>query len=245
MRVAILSAAVGGESEPEEVVGGGDGVTQGVDVGLVVVDVQRRPGGGGHAELAHQRLGAVVAGPDADAVLVEHLGEVMGVEVAEGEGQHAAPLGRHAGTVDGELGAEALRERPEGVGGEGDLVLADSLHAEPGQVVDRRSDADEAAEEMERASRPGHAPQLVVMTPELFVLAGKPAAEIGTELNAWRRRILRRVLTDGPLLGLAGPNGFVRYAGCATALAAGRSMEGEMSLSFAIRYVLRPVEMED
>ena len=31
----------------------------------------------------------------------------------------------------------------------------------------------------------------------------------------------------------------------ATALAAGRSMEGEMSLSFAIRYVLRPVEMED
>ena len=106
-------------------------------------------------------------------------------------------------------------------------------------------DADEAAEEEERASRPGHAPQLVVMTPELFVLAGKPAAEIGAELNAFRRRIVRRVLTDGPLLGLAGPNGFVRYAGCATALAAGRSMEGEMSLSFAIRYVLRPVEMED
>jgi hypothetical protein len=57
------------------------------------------------------------------------------------------------------------------------------------------------------------------MTPELFVLAGKPAAEIGAELNAFRRRIVRRVLTDGPLLGLAGPNGFVRYAGCGTALA--------------------------
>ncbi len=83
------------------------------------------------------------------------------------------------------------------------------------------------------------------MTPELFVLAGKPAAEIGAELNAFRRRIVRRVLTDAPLLALAGPNGLIRYAGCATALAAGRSLEGEMSLAFAIRYVLRPTDMED
>ena len=97
---------------------------------------------------------------------------------------------------------------------------------------------------MHAAGQPAR-PQLVVMTPELFVLAGKPAAEIGAELNAFRRRIVRRVLTDATLLGLAGPNGFVRYAGCATALAAGRSLEGEMSLSFAIRYVLRPMEMED
>ncbi len=114
--------------------------------------------------------------------------------------------------------------------------------ARPAVVV---LDADEAAEEDEPRGRPGHAPQLVVMTPELFVLAGAPAAEIGAELNGFRRRIVRRVLTDATLLSLAGPNGFVRYAGCATALAAGRSMEGEMSLSFAIRYVLRPMDMED
>ena len=120
------------------------------------------------------------------------------------------------------------------------VALSDT--ARPAIIV---LDADEAAEEEERASRPGFAPQLVVMTPELFVLAGKPAAEIGAELSAFRRRIVRRVLTDAPLLGLAGPNGFVRYAGCATALAAGRSLEGEMSLSFAIRYVLRPMELED
>jgi hypothetical protein len=106
-------------------------------------------------------------------------------------------------------------------------------------------DADEAAEEDETRGRPAASPQLVVMTPELFVLAGRPAAEIGAELNAFRRRIIRRVLTDVTLLGLAGPNGFVRYAGSATALAAGRSLEGEMSLSFAIRYVLRPMELED
>ncbi len=120
--------------------------------------------------------------------------------------------------------------------------VALSETARPAIVV---LDADEAAEDEERAGRPAASPQLVVMTPELFVLAGRPAAEIGAELNAFRRRIIRRVLTDAPLLGLAGSNGFVRYAGCATALAAGRSLEGEMSLSFAIRYVLRPMELED
>ena len=106
-------------------------------------------------------------------------------------------------------------------------------------------DADEAAEEDEPRGRPANAPQLVVMTPEFFVLLGAPAAEIGAELNAFRRRIVRRVLTDPALLGLAGPNGLIRYAGCATALAAGRSLEGEMSLAFAIRYVLRPQQLED
>lgn len=120
--------------------------------------------------------------------------------------------------------------------------VALSETARPAIVV---LDADEAAEEDEPRGRPGHAPQLVTMTPELFVLAGAPAAEIGPELNAFRRRIVRRVLTDPALLALAGPNGSVRYAGCATALAAGRSLEGEMSLAFAIRYVLRPTDLED
>ena len=136
----------------------------------------------------------------------------------------------------------AIAAEVPGVATAGRNRIGLSESARPAMVV---LDADEAAEEEERASRPAHAPQLVVMTPELFVLAGKPAAEIGAELNAFRRRIVRRVLTDAALIGLAGPNGFVRYAGCATALAAGRSMEGEMSLAFAIRYVLRPMEMED
>lgn len=136
----------------------------------------------------------------------------------------------------------AIGTQVPGIVSAGRNRVALSETARPAIIV---LDADEAAEEDDRASRPGQAPQLVVMTPELFVLAGKPAAEIGAELNAFRRRIVRRVLTDGPLLGLAGPNGFVRYAGCATALAVGRSMEGEMSLSFAIRYVLRPMELED
>jgi hypothetical protein len=45
------------------------------------------------------------------------------------------------------------------------------------------------------------------------------------------------------LAGLVGSSGEVRYEGCATALARGRSMEGEMGVSFSFTYVLRPEEL--
>lgn len=107
-------------------------------------------------------------------------------------------------------------------------------------------DADEAVDEDDLGGgRQSVAPQMVVMTPEVFILASTTAAQIGTELNTFRRRTITRVLTDAPLLALVGPNGSIRYAGCGTALAVGRSMEGEMSVSFAFRYVLRPTDMED
>ena len=74
----------------EEVGGGVEGVDEGVDVVGVVVDVEAGPAGGPDAEHPHERLGAVVAGPDAHVGLVEHLADVVGVEVAEGERQRAA-----------------------------------------------------------------------------------------------------------------------------------------------------------
>ena len=80
--------------QKEEVGGGVERVGQRVDVGLVVVDVERGPGGGADAEHPHERLGAVVAGAHAHAVLVEHLGDVVRVDVVEGEREHAAALGR-------------------------------------------------------------------------------------------------------------------------------------------------------
>ena len=107
-------------------------------------------------------------------------------------------------------------------------------------------DADEAVEDEDLAGgRPGRAPQIVIMTPEIFILVSKRAADIGAELNMLRRRIIRRVLTDATLLSLVGPNGSIGYAGCGTALAVGRSMEGEMAVSFAFRYVLKPAQLED
>ena len=107
-------------------------------------------------------------------------------------------------------------------------------------------DADEAVDEMDfGGSRPFDAPTLVVMTPEIFIMVSASAATIGTELNTMRRRVIRSVLQDPTLRALVGTNGDIRYAGCGTALATGRSMEGEMAVSFAFRYVLRPAELED
>ena len=54
----------------------------------------------------HQRLRAVVAGADGDALAVEQRGQVVGVDLAQREGDHAAaPLGRRP--VDGEIGNRA------------------------------------------------------------------------------------------------------------------------------------------
>ena len=52
---------------------------QEVDFGRRVVEVEAGPGAGGDAEAVVQRLRAVVAGADGDALLVEQLGDVVGV----------------------------------------------------------------------------------------------------------------------------------------------------------------------
>src|SRR5438128_7841759 len=54
-----------------------------------VVDVEGCAGGGGNAKPAHQDLRAMMAGADADPVLVEHLGKIMGVDVRVPEGNGA------------------------------------------------------------------------------------------------------------------------------------------------------------
>lgn len=106
-------------------------------------------------------------------------------------------------------------------------------------------DGDEAADDMEfGGTRPFSSPMPVVMTPEVFIMVSASAATVGSELNSIRGRVIRAVLTDSGLRDLVGTNGDIRYAGCGTALATGRSMEGEMAASFAIRYFLRPAELE-
>src|SRR3989442_788075 len=52
-----------------------------VDVVAGVVEVQRRTRAGGHAEALVQRLGAVMAGAHRDAVSVEHLADVVRVDL--------------------------------------------------------------------------------------------------------------------------------------------------------------------
>src|SRR6516164_9227490 len=77
---------------PEELLGVADAVRQGVDLGVGVVQVERRPVGGLAAEGAVQRPRAVVAGPDRDAELVEHLADVVRVHALDLERDRAAAV---------------------------------------------------------------------------------------------------------------------------------------------------------
>ena len=83
--------------EGEELLGARERVDEGVGVGFVVVDVERGAGRGGHAEHLHERLGAVVARPHADGLLVDDLRDVVGVDAVEQERDRAAAHARGRG----------------------------------------------------------------------------------------------------------------------------------------------------
>jgi len=101
-------------------------------------------------------------------------------------------------------------------------------------------DADETARDGEPRGRSGPSPQIVDMTPELYILLGSTPAAVGSELNALRALVIEAVTTDATLLSLTGRNGRIRYDGCATGLARGRTMEGEMGVSFTFSYPFDP-----
>ena len=101
-------------------------------------------------------------------------------------------------------------------------------------------DADEVAVEGDR-KRPG--PQIISMTPEIYILLSGDPEDIGTDLNTLLVAVQKAILTDTELNELTGPNGSIRYDGCATGLARGRSMEGEMGVSLSFNYPFDPSKL--
>jgi hypothetical protein len=97
-------------SQGEERASGVERVGEGVDVGLVVVQVDGGPGGSSDTEHPHERLGAVMASAHADATLVEDLGDVVRMHVTVGEREHPAPLFGVGGALEDELITESLLE---------------------------------------------------------------------------------------------------------------------------------------
>lgn len=105
-------------------------------------------------------------------------------------------------------------------------------------------DADEAADDRDIGrNHRSNAANIVTMRPEIVVALAASAAEAGKQLNAWRALIAKRILYDDELQTICGHNGSIRYDGCVTAFAVGRSMQGEMTMTFAIAYVFRPSEL--
>lgn len=100
-----------------------------------------------------------------------------------------------------------------------------------------------------RSNSAGLTPTINRTRPEIYVLLKEErptnvtegGATVGTELNRLRIDITTRIATDADLLALLGPNGGIRYLGCATDLKSGSSLSGEMRLDFSFDYVFDPL----
>ena len=100
-------------------------------------------------------------------------------------------------------------------------------------------DGDETADDStEGRGRPSNAPEIVRMDVEVILLLGKTASAVGSDLNARRRAAIVAIKTDSALISSISTNGEIRYLGLATEFASGRTMEGEMRLSFRFKYPL-------
>jgi len=106
-------------------------------------------------------------------------------------------------------------------------------------------DADEESDDLQ--NRPSNSRGMVRMTPEI-VIAEKTAGQVGSELTALRRELIRRVLLDTDLNNLvAGSSprgdGAIRYLGCQTDVGWMRSLHGALRAQFTFKYWLKPDEL--
>ena len=110
------------------------------DFFLGVVNVETRARRAGEAEFAHERLVAVVAAAERDAVLVCERDHVVGVGFGEGETHQAAAGLAGLGTEDADAGE--FGESGAGVLAEGVVVRADRGTSEGIEIIERGVQAD-------------------------------------------------------------------------------------------------------
>jgi hypothetical protein len=105
-------------------------------------------------------------------------------------------------------------------------------------------DADESADERAFSrGRPTRSPNIIGLTPEIHLMAGRDSEAVGSDLNAMRMAFIKAVLNDADLGLILGNNGVAEYMGCSTDLGQGRTAEGNMAVMFQFNYPLLPDEL--
>lgn len=102
-------------------------------------------------------------------------------------------------------------------------------------------DGDEAADDNDphrQTKTPD--PRRVGMTPEIYVIHGSTPETIGTILNEYRVKLMVAIMGDDTLQSLCEE---IRYEASATDLSRGRSMEGQIGVSFTFTYMMKPWEL--
>jgi hypothetical protein len=89
-------------------------------------------------------------------------------------------------------------------------------------------------------------PSLVDMTPEIYVVMDLREPDntlIGEDMDALRIAIIKAITADQELHGILSANGDIRYVGCETDMASGRTMEGQLHIKMTFTYPLIPSEL--
>ena len=118
-----------------------------------------------------------------------------------------------------------------------------------GQLTDAKRpaiiimDADETGDDGDPPRHQPNAIRRVAMEPQIYLLLTGKSEDVGTSLNVLRAKVVKSIMTDTTLIDLTLDSTGVRYDGCSTGLAMGRSMEGEMLLSFTFTYLLKAADL--
>jgi hypothetical protein len=105
---------------------------------------------------------------------------------------------------------------------------------------------EETDDQADMSMRPSNKPIQVRMMPEIVI--AQQDNEVGSDLSALRRELIKRVLTDTDLneqivkTGRNG-NGVIRYIGLQTDLGWMRSLHGALRVMFLLKYTLRPDDL--
>lgn len=101
-------------------------------------------------------------------------------------------------------------------------------------------DGDELAEERDpEQSRPPNAPRRIKLTPEIVIMLGAAATDVGTSLNVIRAALYKAIASDSTLNEIVLDRIGIHYLGANTELARGRTLEGKMTMHFVFTYGLR------
>jgi len=96
-------------------------------------------------------------------------------------------------------------------------------------------------------NRPSNVPMIAQMTPDVIIIHQDP--NVGAELDAFRRDLIKLVLADTELNDIVAKssprgNGAIRYLGCQVGNCAWlRTLHGGLKAQFMFKYTLRPEQL--
>lgn len=110
-------------------------------------------------------------------------------------------------------------------------------------------DAAEESAGLENRPR-GNTKDIIVLSPQIYILMGAPATDIGTLINGMRRILIPLILADATLRDLcatpvgANRGGDIRYSGCGLDTTTGETREARLELKFEFDYVFDLAELQ-